>query len=146
MGSRHAMERALSQRSCKVHGTQGLDDRCFERGSPDEADEAKMTAIPVTDSARPHADGAIVESDIPARLERLPWGRFHTLVVVALGITWILDGLEVTLAGAVSPALKESHQLHFSNADVLARERRLSRRRGARRDFLRLAHRPAGTQ
>jgi MFS family permease len=39
-------------------------------------------------------------------------------VVVALGITWILDGLEVTLAGAISPALKESHQLNFSNADV----------------------------
>jgi len=39
-------------------------------------------------------------------------------VVIALGITWVLDGLEVTLAGAVSPALKESPQLHFSNADV----------------------------
>jgi hypothetical protein len=36
----------------------------------------------------------IVETDIPARLDRLPWGRFHTLVVAALGITWILDGLE----------------------------------------------------
>ena len=48
----------------------------------------------------------IVESDIPARLDRLPWGRFHTLVVVALGVTWILDGLEVTLAGAMAGALK----------------------------------------
>jgi hypothetical protein len=37
-----------------------------------------------------------------AGIIRLRWGRFHTLVVVALGITWILDGLEVTLAGAVS--------------------------------------------
>ena len=45
--------------------------------------------------------GALVETDIPARLDRLRWGRFHTLVVIALGITWILDGLEVTLAGAV---------------------------------------------
>ncbi len=44
----------------------------------------------------------IVETDIPARLDRLPWGQFHTLVVVALGVTWVLDGLEVTLAGAVS--------------------------------------------
>src|SRR5467141_3772539 len=61
---------------------------------------------------------AIVETDIPARLDRLSWGRFHTLVVIALGITWILDGLEVTLAGAVSGALKESPQLAFSNADV----------------------------
>jgi MFS family permease len=67
-----------------------------------------------TESAVP----AVVETDIPARLDRLRWGRFHTLVVVALGITWILDGLEVTLAGAVSGALKQSPQLHFSNADV----------------------------
>src|SRR3954464_13357656 len=62
--------------------------------------------------------GAIITTDIPARLDRLRWGRFHTLVVVALGITWILDGLEVTLAGAIAPALKESPRLHFSNAEV----------------------------
>ncbi len=61
---------------------------------------------------------AVVATDIPARLDRLPWGRFHTLVVVALGITWVLDGLEVTLAGAVSGALKASPTLAFSNADV----------------------------
>jgi MFS family permease len=60
----------------------------------------------------------IVETDTPARLDRLPWGRFHTLVVVALGVTWILDGLEVTLAGALSGALKDSPVLRFSNADV----------------------------
>ncbi len=65
-----------------------------------------------------HAGAPIVQTDIPARLDRLPWGRFHTLVVAALGITSILDGLEVTLAGAVSPALKNSPQLQFSNADV----------------------------
>ena len=61
---------------------------------------------------------AIVETDIPARLDRLPWSRFHTLVVAALGITWILDGLEVTLAGSVAGALKASPVLAFSNADV----------------------------
>jgi MFS family permease len=61
---------------------------------------------------------AIVETDVPARLDRLTWGRFHTLVVVALGVTWILDGLEVTLAGAVSGALKASPTLEFSNADI----------------------------
>src|SRR5262245_26776429 len=60
----------------------------------------------------------LVETDIPARLDRLHWGRFHTLVVVALGVTWILDGLEVTLAGAVGGALKESPQLQFTNAEV----------------------------
>jgi MFS family permease len=70
-----------------------------------------------TIAAAQRNDG-IVETDIPARLDRLPWGRFHTLVVAALGITWILDGLEVTLAGAVSGALKESPVLHFSNTDI----------------------------
>ena len=63
-------------------------------------------------------DTAIVDSDIPARLDRLPWGRFHNLVVAALGITWILDGLEVTLAGALAGALKESPVLRFSNTDI----------------------------
>jgi MFS family permease len=67
---------------------------------------------------QPQLPAAIIETDIPARLDRLPWGRFHTLVVVALGITWVLDGLEVTLAGAISPALKASAQLRFTNADV----------------------------
>src|SRR6266705_5070591 len=61
---------------------------------------------------------ALVETDIPGRLDRLPWGRFHTLVVAALGITWIFDGLEVTLAGALAGALKNSPILHFSNTDV----------------------------
>ena len=51
-------------------------------------------------------------------MDRLPWSRFHTLVVVALGVTWILDGLEVTLAGALAGALKESSQLHFTNAEI----------------------------
>jgi MFS family permease len=68
--------------------------------------------------SRPMHERAIVESDVPARLDRLPWSRFHWLVVVALGITWILDGLEVTLAGAVSGALKESPALHLDNEQV----------------------------
>src|SRR6476659_1891039 len=62
--------------------------------------------------------GRIVESSIPARLDALPWSRFHTLVIVALGITWVLDGLEVTLAGAVSGALKASPSLQLSDAQV----------------------------
>jgi MFS family permease len=74
--------------------------------------------MPVTQSSFSETSAGIVDTDVPARLDRLPWGRFHTLVVVALGITWILDGLEVTLAGAIAPALKHSDSLHFSNADV----------------------------
>ena len=78
-----------------------------------------MAAIAIAGNSRiAQPDSPIIETDIPARLERLSWGRFHTLVVVALGITWILDGLEVTLAGAIAPALKDSPQLRFSNADV----------------------------
>ena len=61
---------------------------------------------------------AVVETDIPARLDRLPWSGFHRLVVAALGITWILDGLEVTLAGALAGALKNSPTLHFTNIDL----------------------------
>jgi len=61
---------------------------------------------------------SIVESSVPARLDALPWSRFHALVVVALGITWVLDGLEVTLAGAVSGALKESPALRLTDAQV----------------------------
>ncbi len=60
----------------------------------------------------------IVETDVPARLDALPWGRFHVLVVVALGVTWILDGLEVTLAGAVAGVLKERSALGLTNAEV----------------------------
>src|ERR1700751_4795348 len=74
--------------------------------------------VPAAAPAPSQASAAVVTTDIPARLDRLRWGRFHTLVVVALGITWILDGLEVTLAGAIAPALKESPRLHFSNAEV----------------------------
>jgi len=60
----------------------------------------------------------IVETDIPARLDALHWSGFHTRVVVALGITWILDGLEVTLAGALAGALKQSPRMKFSNFDI----------------------------
>jgi len=55
---------------------------------------------------------------VPARLDRLPWGRFHWLVIVALGVTWILDGLEVTLAGSLAGALRESPAMRFSATDV----------------------------
>ena len=47
----------------------------------------------------------IFTTNVPARLDRLPWSRFHWLVVAARGITWILDGLEVTLVGSLSPAI-----------------------------------------
>jgi MFS family permease len=59
-----------------------------------------------------------IETLIPARLDRVPWCRFHWLLVVALGITWILDGLEVTLMGAVAAVLQHPQTLHFSAAQI----------------------------
>lgn len=59
-----------------------------------------------------------VETSIPARLDRLAWGRFHWLVVVALGVTWILDGLEVTLVGSLSGAIAKSPDMQLSSAAV----------------------------
>jgi MFS family permease len=64
------------------------------------------------------AAGTILETRVPARLDRLPWGRFHTLVVAALGITWVLDGLEVTLAGSIAGALEASPRLRFNASDI----------------------------
>jgi MFS family permease len=66
----------------------------------------------------PEPSTKVIETDIPARLDRLPWTRFHTLVVVALGITWVLDGLEVTVAGSIAGALQESPVLRFTAAEV----------------------------
>src|SRR5205085_2307241 len=60
----------------------------------------------------------VIETDVPARLDRLPWSRFHSLVIVALGITWILDGLEVTIAGSIVGALEESPVLHFTPQQI----------------------------
>jgi len=57
-------------------------------------------------------------TNIPARLDRLPWARFHWLVMCALGVTWILDGLEVTLTGTFSGVLQDPATLHFTPAMV----------------------------
>src|SRR5206468_10165176 len=54
-------------------------------------------------------------TDVPARLDRLPWARFHWLVIVALGITWILDGLEVTLVGSLASAITDSPRLQINS-------------------------------
>ena len=64
------------------------------------------------------AAGARFESDVPARLDRLPWSRWHWRMVIALGITWMLDGLEVTLVGAIGPTLMEPATLHLTAGQV----------------------------
>src|ERR1700674_3743907 len=62
--------------------------------------------------------GQWIESYVPARLDRLPWSRWHGLIVIGLGATWILDGLEVTLAGALGGILTRHETLGLSDAQV----------------------------
>ncbi|HEY1837230.1 MAG TPA: MFS transporter [Rhizomicrobium sp.] len=59
-----------------------------------------------------------IVSAIPARLDRLRWSRFHTLVAVTLGATWVLDGLEVTLVGSLSGALSDRASLALSPTEI----------------------------
>jgi len=68
-------------------------------------------------SARAESLGT-VETDIPARMDRLPWSRWHWMVVVALGITWVLDGLEVTIVGAIATVLTKPSTLGMSEGQI----------------------------
>jgi MFS family permease len=58
-----------------------------------------------------------IETDVPKRLDRLPWSRWHWLVVFALGFVWILDGLEVTIVGSIGPTLQKA-SIHLSSFQV----------------------------
>jgi MFS family permease len=70
-------------------------------------------------SGRPDfRSGHWIETNIPQRLDRLPWSRWHWWIVLALGVTWILDGLEVTIVGAIAPVLTRPGTLHLSEAEV----------------------------
>jgi MFS family permease len=66
----------------------------------------------------PDKSPRIIETLIPMRMDRLPWSSFHKLVVLSLGITWILDGLEVTLVGAISGVLGHHETLGFTPAQI----------------------------
>jgi MFS family permease len=96
----------------------------FARNDAPLSDSAERARQPRPTRQQPAADpirsrsGAVVATDAPSRLDALPFGRFHFLVIVALGITWILDGLEVTLAGALSGELTQSSALGLSNSQV----------------------------
>ena len=59
-----------------------------------------------------------ITSDVPARLDRLPWSRWHWKVVIALGVSWLLDGLEVTVVGALGPTLGRDDTLGLSAAQI----------------------------
>jgi MFS family permease len=66
----------------------------------------------------PLAPGTSFTSDLPARLDRLPWSSWHWRVVIALGITWVLDGLEVTLVGSVASVLGERGTLGLTEGQI----------------------------
>ena len=74
--------------------------------------ENAMAATPQT------ASSPGIRSLIPARIDRLPWSRFHTRLVVALGVAWVLDGLEITIASNVGPSLTQANTLHMSASAV----------------------------
>src|SRR5882762_11672857 len=60
----------------------------------------------------------MLETAIPARLDRLPWSPWHWRVVIALGVSWLLDGLEVTVVGSLGPALQRPETLGLSAAEI----------------------------
>ncbi len=63
--------------------------------------------------------GGTIETRIPARLDRLPWSKFHWRVVFGLGAVWILDGLEVTIIGFLAPTLVEKGSgIELTNGDI----------------------------
>jgi MFS family permease len=66
----------------------------------------------------PHRDSPTIRSLIPARLDRLGWSRFHTMLVVALGVAWVLDGLEITIASNVTNLISSKDSLNLSSAGV----------------------------
>jgi MFS family permease len=59
-----------------------------------------------------------LRTDIPFRLDRLPWSSFHWLLITALGVTWILDGLEATVVGSIGPTLEKNSTLSLSHGQV----------------------------
>jgi MFS family permease len=59
-----------------------------------------------------------MRSDIPARLDRLPWTRWHWRVVIALGVAWVLDGLEVTIVGSIGSVLERPDTLGLSAEQI----------------------------
>jgi MFS family permease len=59
-----------------------------------------------------------IATDVPKRLDRSPWARWHWFVVGALGFVWILDGLEVTIVGSIGPTLQKSGTLGLTSFQV----------------------------
>src|SRR5256886_8432204 len=76
---------------------------------PDEADHFFSLMVEVY---------TVLETAIPARLDRLPWSPWHWRVVIALGVSWLLDGLEVTVVGSLGPALQRPDTLGLTASEI----------------------------
>jgi MFS family permease len=77
-----------------------------------------MKPTDTTGGPRDASPGDVVRTLVPARIDRLPWSPFHTRLVIAFGVAWILDGLEITVASAVAGALTKPETLNLSAAAV----------------------------
>ena len=66
----------------------------------------------------PAAPSGPITTNIPQRMDRLPWSRWHWLVVTALGVTWLLDGLKVSIVAALGPILTHTTTLHLTESEV----------------------------
>src|SRR5437764_11033733 len=76
-----------------------------------------MTATATATAAAPGL--RTIDTNIPARLDRLPWSRWHWRILVGLGTVWILDGLEVTVVGSIAGAISaKGSGINISSADV----------------------------
>ena len=89
--------------------TTGVGNRSGKRAMPGGTAEVE---------GRPVDWSRVFRTNIPNRLDRLPWSRFHWMVIIALGIAWVLDGLEVTIVGSLSGALSDSPVLHLTASQV----------------------------
>jgi len=103
-----------------VHATSGAVDETGQKPAVVEAEQAEPVTNGHAWSGRMRATGDVVET-IPRRLDRLPWSRWHWFVVAGLGITWILDGFEVTLVGAIASMLTHKDALGLTTRCSISR-------------------------
>src|SRR6201986_5567080 len=80
------------------------------------AERSSFEGALMATTSPPRESSSPIRSLIPARIDRLPWSRFHTRLVIALGVAWFLDGLEITIAANVVPDLTDKTTLHLTTS------------------------------
>jgi MFS family permease len=87
-------------------------------GQPGQLDKSDQSDEPDQSDPPRQSDKATISTLIPARVDRLPWSPFHTRLVIALGVAWVLDGLETTVASAMAGVLTTKQTLDMSSTAV----------------------------